>query len=75
MKAGDILRVVNQTEGADFFYMVNEIRVAGIAHESVAILQSLTFRVDQSDGLSGFHQIPLPLLDGNDRYEVYSKSM
>jgi len=73
MKAGDILRVLNNTDGTDFFYLVNEIQMGDTGCESIVILQSLSRRRNQTDNASSFHQVPYPLIDGNDNYEVYTQ--
>ncbi len=73
MKAGDILRVLNNANGTDFFYLVNEIQMGDTGCESIVILQSLSRRRNQADNANSFHQVPYPLIDGNDNYEVYTQ--
>ena len=70
MQAGDIIRVPNNTDGPDFFYLVNEIQMGDTGCESVVMLQSLSRRRNQSERARQYHQVPLSLLDDGG-YELY----
>lgn len=72
MQAGDLLRVHNNAGGTDFIYSVCEIQMGDIGRESIVILQSISRGRNQSDNAREIHQVPLPLIDNNPNYEVYT---